>query len=481
MNVLKKVRNVVVLFAMALVIVGLAKSEKALAASSYEVNYEEGIINVSVPSGSVYFTVVKEDGAQTDVSNSKFSEATPDGSDFIIDMSTFKTASTVYVAFVTALDADGKTTVPAENIITLAPAIKKLAVTLDYTAEDVSSLEEFLNTVTVTDSEGTVTVYTKNSYGKYYDADENRFYVDSFIQTRTTAGEWDFGFDAFSSYAYLESYKVSGATLYMRYFDQDNVSPYSKEIKVKVSKVSKAPNVKITYKKDTVALKNGMQISATGKTDTWESIYAYDKTSTNTNPIGDPAGVSGSALTSTKVTYLTTNQIVDILGLTADSNGDYTFYVRTAATAKKYASAKTKVTFTPSAAAPAEITAAAVSGGYLTVTFTSDLTNYEYTVVKASDIGIVSSSGSAFTVDIDYTGDTVFDIVKSKWTSLKTTESKLLIASTKYCPAYYNLYSTSEFKTTLISDATYVLLRAKGGTNDAADNLPSQIYAFPIN
>lgn len=475
-----RVRNFLILFALALVMVGFTKTNKAIAATDVtaEVNYVEESVTISAATGSaltgssIYFAVIK---SATDTSvkpaNLELAALKSDGSAYI-DFSSLASAKAVYIGYVVDPDLTGTTVTVTP--VTINPSYSKLKFTMDYSAENIDDgLADIFSKIEITDSAKATTVYTKSSDGKFM-KDSTEFDIANIEWKKGANGAWTEA-SKLTNYVF-ESLKKSGATLYVRTKgDETNDIRASKEVKVKISKQANAPAVKITIASGIVALKNGMQISKDGKT--WTDIYAYDKAATATDYIGT---VSGST-TKTKVSGLSIEEIGERLDLTITEAGK--FYVRTAATTKKYASKTGTVTLkampemtvvsggtvSGSSTSGSTITAETVSGNTV-FTFSTDLTKtYEYILVKSADVDVPSGGGVYQAVS----GCSV-DIVKSKWIAAKLTDSKLTVKTTA---AYKYLENGSATAlTTTATDADYILVREKGNTT----TYPSQVYIFKV-
>lgn len=469
-----KVRNILVLFALALVMVAFAKTNKAMAAEGIaEVNYVEESVTISAATGasldgsSVYFAVIKT-ASDTTVKTSNLELASMKTDEVAyVDFSSLASTKAVYIGYVIDPDmsADTVTVYP----VTVNPSYSKLKFTMDFAAENIDdNLADVFSKIEITDSTKALSTYTKSADGKFMNGD-TEFDLSNLEWKKGVNGKWTSN-DKLTSYVF-ESLKKSGATLYVRAKgDEVNDIRASKEVKIKISKQAKAPTVKVTTASGVVALKNGMQISSDGKT--WTDIYAYSKTATETDYIGTVSG----ATTKTKVAGLSIEEIGEQLDLTITAASK--FYVRTAATTKKYASKTGTVTLkampemtvvSGSAASGSAITVETVSGNSV-FTFSDDLSKtYEYILVKSADVTVPTEGG----VYVAVSGCSV-NIVKSKWVAAKLVTSKLTVKATA---AYKYFENGSDVALTLTAtDADYILVREKGSTT----TYPSQVYIFKV-
>lgn len=469
-----KVRNILVLFALALVMVAFTKTNKAMAAEGIaEVSYVEesvtikAVTDASLVGKPVYFAVIKT-VQDTTVKTANLELATMESDEkAYVDFSSLASTKAVYIGYV--IDPDLTAATVTVYPVTVNPSFSKVKFTMDYSAENIDDgLVDVFSKIEITDSAKVLSTYTKDASGKFM-KDTTEFDISSLEWKKGVNGAWTKA-DKLTSYVF-ESLKKSGATLYVRTKgDEVNDIRASKEVKIKISKQAKAPVTKVTTASGVVAVKNGMQISNDGKT--WIDIYAYNKTATATDYIGTVSGVT----TKTKIAGLSIEEIGEQLDLTITAASK--FYVRTAATTKKYASKTGTVTLkampemtvvSGSAASGSSITVEAVSGKAV-FTFSTDLKKtYEYILVKSADVDVPTDGG----VYVAVSGCSV-NIVKSKWIAAKLVTSKLTVKATA---AYKYFENGSDVALTLTAtDADYILVREKGSTT----TYPSQVYIFKV-
>lgn len=315
----------------------------------YNINYEDEWVEIGsdLP---VYYQVAKED-QRTGFNAGKWMPTVMDGDGWqFIDFAATSNTKSVYYALTT--DPEGTT---AEEIVEIEVKIKTLKVELDYRVEEYKGygISEFINKLTIKgmDASDDVVTESKDIMDCYY-----------YQWRRSTNNAWksDQKFDQFT----WDLLRGTQGTFYLRIYGEYDTSLKdevyfrpSKEAKIKMPKIAKAPTVKFDYVKSTVALKNGMQVRAvdsSGSRYDWCTIPQYDKTA----KYSDIWGADVYDTTSTKVSKVDLWDMVDVLnksiGRTKFSAGEkVAIEVRTAATTKKLPSAVSYIEFDMPAYCPA--------------------------------------------------------------------------------------------------------------------------------
>ncbi len=239
----------------------------------------------------------------------------------------------------------------------------------------------------------------------------------------------------------------------------------SKEAKVKIPKSAKAPNVKIDYAKDTIALKNGMQVSIDGKK--WMTVSPYDKNETTRE---HKFYSDSTTVTKTKVSAVTPRELVDAVNTNNldscqyGSNVDIVLLVRTAATDKKFPSASTTIKFKTPAARP-DTTTAAANGQYPISYTVADKTakiaaEMIINVSELIDKGKEEDFSTYEYILLDKSvNDTGVDLLKVKWSPIPA-DGKVDLSG-KIGKTYKYTKTDKSSATVKYEDSTFIVLRRK--------------------
>lgn len=435
-----KLKYLLFTLAAAFIIVGATGAKDAAASSvitiSEEVKYDEETITVSNAGGQVYYQVLKD---TTKISAKNWIAAAKDGDNYIIDFSAVSNTATMYVVYTTNVESTAL--LAGETIsVALEPKVKSFKVAFNYGEEDPGSLYDVLSTVSISTPDKKVL-----TYGKPLKSEE---VTQSTIESKYVVLGWKKGangnwkgvsdFDA----TFWNMMKASNTTMYLRIealdFDTNDTADtirYSKEIKVKIPKTAKAPTVKIDYTKNTLAIKNGMEMSTSIGGD-WKKVLPYDKNSDNASIFV----VSGSAInTKTKASTVTVDQVKEQLEL----NGtEQTIYVRTSATDKKFASFAGVVKFTLPAAAPTLEANAATKGRE----YTAKTASGAAAVLKIKPKEIIATDTTDYEYILCLFADksAVLESTKNKWVTFTEADLDLSKKVGKDCVYYKGSDNTAE-------------------------------------
>lgn len=394
----EKMKSILFVLALALVFVGATKVTEAAAAEekkAYDINYAEERVEISAASGSVYYQVV----TKTDLSKVKETNWVPaanaDGEAWI-DFSALSNTKDCYIVYSNSKTAKGSELTEA-NLITIPAKVKSFKATLKYETETVTS-GGIYDVIASLDVKGVAKGGAddfKTTSETLKDKALNQIVVLGW--KRGANGNWKVASE-FKTVDW-EMMKASNTTLYLRIEKADkdgandfDVFRYSKEAKIKVPKTAKAPTIKIDYKKQTVAIKSGMEFRKEGDS-TWIKV-AVKKNGGGEDVFDIEKGLAKA------VSSLTLDQIEQ--KITVASGTAYNIEVRTAATTSKFASNVKTVEIVPPAAAPAAAkdaaknvmiytpaVAASASGAAVAASLTIDLSKavdgidatYEYALV----------------------------------------------------------------------------------------------------
>lgn len=375
-----------------------------------------------------------------------------------IDFSSVANGKDAYFALTTDNTAEEATEVAVVDSV-----IKSVKVCLNYRTEEIENgLADVISTLNVkgvdagdNNDKGTAAEY-------------------SLKWKRGANGKWT-GAEAFDQLQW-DMLKASNGTLYVAIDGKVKAAEegkeaevtlfrLSKEAKVKIPKSAKAPNVKIDYAKDTIALKNGMQVSIDGKK--WMTVSPYDKNETTRE---HKFYSDSTTVTKTKVSTVTPQELVDAVNTNNldscqyGSNVDIVLLVRTAATDKKFPSASTTITFKTPAARP-EYTTAAANGQYpfsytvadKTAGITAEMT---MDVSKLIDKGNEEDFSKFEYVLLDKSvGETEVDLLKVKWSPVPA-DGKVDLSG-KIGKTYKYTKIDKSSATVKYEDSTFIVLRRK--------------------
>lgn len=343
----ERMKSILFVLALALVFVGATKVTEASAeeGSSYpKVVYAEEYVDVKAASGSVYYQIVKK-ASDTTVKPANWVPAAEttatigDAKIFRIDFSGLSNTKDVYIAY-----ADSNTATTA-TVITVPAKIKSVKAVLNYETETISG--GVYDVIASLDVKGVDKGY---DFSTSSEALKAKKLTDLVVLgwKRGANGNWKAAGD-FKTVDW-EMMKASNTTLYLRVEQADNdasgqmdVFRYSKEAKIKIPKTAKAPTIKVDYKKQTVAIKSGMEFREVGDTE-WIQV-ALKKNGGGEDVFDTEKGLAKA------VSSLTMEQLGK-KGVSVASGASVALEVRTAATDKKFASNIATVKFTAPAAAP---------------------------------------------------------------------------------------------------------------------------------
>lgn len=389
----ERMKSILFVLALALVFVGATKMTEAKAADSITVNYKDETVTVVAASGSVYYQVLKTSEDSIKAANWVPAAKSDDG--YLIDISALSNTKDSYVAYATSPNAEDKA-----GGIDVVAKIKSVKATLNYEEETPETLYDVIAKL---DLKG---IAKQKADDRVWPATEGAWKGDKKLSDLVTLG-WKRGangdWDAATNFDKVDwqMMKSSNTTLYLRVEDIDldangvqESYRYSKEAKVKVPKTAKAPNVKVDYKKGTVAIKNGMEFRLKNSED-WVTVGIKDK---NAATSGSAFNVKKTALAKSSVTMA---ELKEQLNLTAGQ--EYTLEIRTSATDKKFMSNINELTITLPAPAPnaaGTSIKSAVSGGMITfaldkITGLDANKKYEY-VLSKGDIDVANTKFVAF-------------------------------------------------------------------------------------
>lgn len=451
---MKKFKNLMLMLVLALVFVGVMSVTKASAEVKPTVKYENEYVVIEGADAQVYYQVVKSKDAAGSVKATAWIPAAKSESNYYIDFSALANTKDAYIVYTTNNEATNGTTVEIDAVV------KSVKVTLNYAAETLGSenLDEIISKVTVKGIDGTEKKdITPDKYAFLWKRGANGTWAE---ETAFNQLEWDM-------------VRASNATLYISIAggdgEADSPKAYvyrpSKEAKVKIPKSAKAPNVKIDYAKDTIALKNGMQVSIDGKK--WMTVSPYDKNETTRE---HKFYSDSTTVTKTKVSAVTPRELVDAVNTNNldscqyGSNVDIVLLVRTAATDKKFPSASATITFKTPAARP-EYTTAAANGQYpfsytvadKTAGITAEMT---MDVSKLIDKGKEEDFSKFEYILLDNAvGATEVDLLKVKWSPVPA-DGKVDLSG-KIGKTYKYTKTDKSSATVKYEDSTFVVLRRK--------------------
>ena len=344
----ERIKSILFVFALALVFVGAAKVTEAAAAVKYDVVFEEETIVVEAISGSTYYQVVKDEAGKGLKNTSWIAAAKNEGNaeyPFIIDISALANTKDAYIAV--AGDAKAES---AAEVIKVPALVKGIKASLNYKVETVSAgLYQVISEVKVTPSEGAAVDVKTN--------------ISESLQLgwkRGANGDWKDA-DDFTTVEW-QMMKNSNSTLYLRAEKLNGEETrFSKEVKVKIPKTAKAPNVKVDFKKGTVAIKNGMEFRVPGGQ--WITVAPKAKKGAE----GAVDAFFNVAATNTAKAALTMAELKGILGTAYQDGKALTLEVRTSATEKKFMSHVNTITIAATPVAKevveADLTGAIVVSG----------------------------------------------------------------------------------------------------------------------
>ena len=423
-----------------------------------EIGYADETIRVTCGM-QVYYQVVKSEEPGT-LKPANWIKAAYDAENkvYSIDFSSVANGKDAYFALTTNKEA-----VEATEVAVVDSVIKSVKLGLNYRTEEITNgLADVISTLNVkgvdggdNNDKGTAAEYSlkwkRGANGKWTEA-------EAFDQL-----QWDM-------------LKASNGTLYVAIDgkvkaaaegEEAEVTLFrlSKEAKVKIPKSAKAPNVKIDYAKDTIALKNGMQVSIDGKK--WMTVSPYDKNETTRE---HKFYSDSTTVTKTKVSAVTPRELVDAVNTNNldscqyGSNVDIVLLVRTAATDKKFPSASATITFKTPAARP-EYTTAAANGQYpfsytvadKTAGITAEMT---MDVSKLIDKGKEEDFSKFEYILLDNAvGATEVDLLKVKWSPVPA-DGKVDLSG-KIGKTYKYTKTDKSSATVKYEDSTFVVLRRK--------------------
>ncbi len=423
-----------------------------------EIGYADETVKVTC-GVQVYYQVVKSEEPGT-LKPANWIKAAYDTTNkvYSIDFSSVANGKDAYFALTTNKEATTATEVAVVDSV-----IKSVKLGLNYRTEEIENgLADVISTLNVkgvdsgdNNDKGTAAEYSlkwkRGANGKWTEA-------EAFDQL-----QWDM-------------LKASNGTLYVAIDGKVKVAAegeeaevtlfrLSKEAKVKIPKSAKAPNVKIDYAKDTIALKNGMQVSIDGKK--WMTVSPYDKNETTRE---HKFYSDSTTVTKTKVSAVTPRELVDAVNTNNldscqyGSNVDIVLLVRTAATDKKFPSASTTIKFKTPAARP-EYTTAAANGQYpfsytvadKTAGITAEMT---MDVSKLIDKGKEEDFSKFEYILLDNAvGATEVDLLKVKWSPVPA-DGKVDLSG-KIGKTYKYTKTDKSSATVKYEDSTFVVLRRK--------------------
>ena len=423
-----------------------------------EIGYADETIRVTCGM-QVYYQVVKSEEPGT-LKPANWIKAAYDAENkvYSIDFSSVANGKDAYFALTTNKEA-----VEATEVAVVDSVIKSVKVGLNYRTEEITNgLADVISTLNVkgvdggdNNDKGTAAEYSlkwkRGANGKWTEA-------EAFDQL-----QWDM-------------LKASNGTLYVAIDGKVKAAEegkevevtlfrLSKEAKVKIPKSAKAPTVKIDYAKDTIALKNGMQVSIDGKK--WMTVSPYDKNETTRE---HKFYSDSTTVTKTKVSAVTPRELVDAVNTNNldscqyGSNVDIVLLVRTAATDKKFPSASATITFKTPAARP-EYTTAAANGQYpfsytvadKTAGITAEMT---MDVSKLIDKGKEEDFSKFEYILLDNAvGATEVDLLKVKWSPVPA-DGKVDLSG-KIGKTYKYTKTDKSSATVKYEDSTFVVLRRK--------------------
>lgn len=361
---MKRLRNAMVLLVFLILAIGTANTVEAHAAGmTPAVLYDEEMIEVT--SGEqVYYQMVSSAEKKSGLKTDKWIPAAKNGTKYYIDYASTSNTKDVFVALTT-----DKMSVTTDTVVVVDAVIKSFKVTLDYKTEKISNA-------------GLADVIAKLEVKGVEKEDNNKdgkVTQYGLIWKRGPFGTWK-NYLTFDQVTW-DMVKASNGTLYLSMNSGMKVTSVSedgtvtgaknckfrfvKEVKLKIPKIPKAPNIKVDYTKSTLGLKNGMQIRLVQGSNTtdWLTIGAYDKKSENAALFSKDS----AAKVNTKVSVIAVDELVkavgtkELLNKTLEKGKEYTFEVRTAATEKAFASSIATVSFcipekAPEVLASAELT-----------------------------------------------------------------------------------------------------------------------------
>lgn len=391
----ERMKSILFVLALALVFVGATKMTEAKATVTAEVKYNDETVVVKGATGSVYYQVVKD--KDTAVKAANWVPAALGTEGYLIDISALSNTKDSCIAYATSPDAEEK-----EGFIDVVAKIKSVKATLNYKEEAPETLYDViakLDLKGIAKQKADDRVWPDTTTGGKWSGKEELSDLVTLGWKRGANGAWDVAgnFDKVD----WQMMKSSNTTLYLRVegIDLDANGEqesyrYSKEAKVKVPKTAKAPNVKVDYKKGTVAIKNGMEFRKQGDTN-WVTIGIKDK---NAATSGSAFNVEKTQLAKSSVTMA---ELKGQLGLNAGQ--EYTLEIRTSATDKKFMSNIKELKITLPVAAPnatGTSIKSAVSGGMITfaldkITGLDANKKYEY-VLSKGDIDVANTKFVAF-------------------------------------------------------------------------------------
>ena len=423
-----------------------------------EIGYADETVKVTC-GVQVYYQVVKSEEPGT-LKPANWIKAAYDTTNkvYSIDFSSVANGKDAYFALTTNKEATTATEVAVVDSV-----IKSVKLGLNYRTEEIKNgLADVISTLNVkgvdsgdNNDKGTAAEYNlkwkRGANGKWTEA-------EAFDQL-----QWDM-------------LKASNGTLYVAIDGKVKVAEegkeaevtsfrLSKEAKVKIPKSAKAPTVKIDYAKDTIALKNGMQVSIDGKK--WMTVSPYDKNETTRE---HKFYSDSTTVTKTKVSAVTPRELVDAVNTNNldscqyGSNVDIVLLVRTAATDKKFPSASATITFKTPAARP-EYTTAAANGQYpfsytvadKTAGITAEMT---MDVSKLIDKGKEEDFSKFEYILLDNAvGATEVDLLKVKWSPVPA-DGKVDLSG-KIGKTYKYTKTDKSSATVKYEDSTFVVLRRK--------------------
>ncbi len=423
-----------------------------------EIGYADETIRVTCGM-QVYYQVVKSEEPGT-LKPANWIKAAYDATNkvYSIDFSSVANGKDAYFALTTSKEATEATEVAVVDSV-----IKSVKVGLNYRTEEIENgLANVISTLNVKGVDG----------GDNNDKGTAAEY--SLKWKRGANGAWTEA-EAFDQLQW-DMLKASNGTLYVAIDGKVKAAEegkeaevtlfrLSKEAKVKIPKSAKAPTVKIDYAKDTIALKNGMQVSIDGKK--WMTVSPYDKNETTRE---HKFYSDSTTVTKTKVSAVTPRELVDAVNLNNldscqyGSNVDIVLLVRTAATDKKFPSASTTITFKTPAARP-DYTTAAANGQYSfsytvadkTAGITAEMT---MDVSKLIDKGKEEDFSKFEYILLDNAvGATEVDLLKVKWSPVPA-DGKVDLSG-KIGKTYKYTKTDKSSATVKYEDSTFVVLRRK--------------------
>ena len=424
--------------------------------NNIKVEYDKERIEVSCGK-QVYYQVVKSE-APGKLKTANWIKAAMSNNKYYIDFSSVANGKDAYFALTTDNAAES-----AEKVAVVDSVIKSVKLGLNYRTEVITNgLADVISTLNVKGVDG----------GD--DNDKGTAAEYSLKWKRGANGKWTEA-EAFDQLQW-DMLKASNGTLYVAIDGKVKAAEegkevevtlfrLSKEAKVKIPKSAKAPTVKIDYAKDTIALKNGMQVSIDGKK--WMTVSPYDKNETTRE---HKFYSDSTTVTKTKVSAVTPRELVDAVNTNNldscqyGSNVDIVLLVRTAATDKKFPSASTTITFKTPAARP-EYTTAAANGQYpfsytvadKTAGITAEMT---MDVSKLIDKGKEEDFSKFEYILLDNAvGATEVDLLKVKWSPVPA-DGKVDLSG-KIGKTYKYTKTDKSSATVKYEDSTFVVLRRK--------------------